>query len=536
VNVALVVPRFEAPASSVSRRVEERLAAALRDRSDGVTVLTTDVPESKRDGIAVIPFKTDPHDERRLRALEWRLNDGDRTAAQRSAGLSEVELDALIANRSNSTQLLTYLARHVDDFDVIVFFGYETGLALRGWRIASSRTAVVAKLEMDAGAHLPPVTAMMLGAARVLFATDAEAAAARSLYGPAISATGRVIGSLEDGTSESVDRLRNEFAEIAARRGPSPRRAARRVFHHLRRARYADSETVLALQLDELLRGSGYRSRVVSDDRDPRLGAQVGDSSEVDADDSTSLAYGDLVAEEASRAGWAGKIVIGDALPTITAADGSSATVPPFLDIESWSVEPLRDEIVALSDGRTNLLCVGDVHPRNRVLELVEIFHHYVAMDFDSRLILAGPLLDEAYTERVRRHVDRRGLEGRVRLTGTVSRPALAAMYRTASVFVSVRDRYETGLSLLEAMAFDVPICVRDTVSANAVAAGKSILFSELSSAFQVAALWRVVVTDDPLRDAIVTSQRSRLALLTPERTRRALEDAMGFSSDLLRA
>lgn len=494
-------------------------------------------PEGEQEvgGVRILRFRADRRDERKLRQIEGRLNAAGSPPGERAASLDEVEMNALLANRFNSTQLLTYLARHIDDFDSIVFVGDYTGLTLRGWRIAAGRTAVLIKIENVADSYLPPAAGMMFGVGCVLVRSDEEQALARKIHGPGIAARTRVVGSLGHGDEGSFDRFRAALLEIAAQHGPGPRQEAAPIVHHLARAEYAQSETLLALQLDALLRRSGYRSCVVSSYRDDRLGGQVVDPPESGGPDAISIAYGKQGELDQARP-FLGKMSLDDALPVFERGDGLRVRIPLFLDNEAWNVEPQREVMLPLADGQTNLLCVGDVRPDNRVLELVEVFRYYITMDFKSRLIVAGTHVDAGYAQRVREHIARRGLGGRVQLTGTVSRPALAAMYRTARAFVSLRDRYETGLSLLEAMAFDVPICVRDNPSARAVTGGKAILFSGLASAFEVAALWRVVTSDEPLRDRLVGSQRAQLASLTPDRTRRALEEALGLAPNLVRA
>jgi glycosyltransferase involved in cell wall biosynthesis len=504
-----------------------RIAGALRDSSDRVTILAacaSDPGERVENETRVIRFRFDRSDVKRFRAIERRLGEGDASPAQRAAALTEVEVDAFVRNLPNSTRLLSYLARHTDEFDAILFIGGDTGIALRGWRIARERTAVLSRIVDVPQAHLEPFAAMLLGAGAIALGSEAEVELAREIYGPSISVRSTVM--------ESPESLREMLVSISARRGPTLRSGARPIRHYLPSAQYGESTTLLAIQLDTLLRDAGYRSRVVSPDRDFRLGAQVADPSEEELLEALDVGYGD---EDAFPR--APRIELGaEALPSFVDVDGRRTPIPPYLNIESWSVEPPRAVFAPLADGKNNLLCVGDIVPDNRILELIELYRYYVMMDFDSRLILAGPKPDEEYGARVREYIARCGLQSRVQLTGTVSQPALAAMYRTARAFVSVRKRFETGLSLLEAMAFDVPVCVLDTPSSRALTGGKTVLFSGLSSAMEVAALWRAVVTNVSLRDRIVASQRSYLASLTPERTLRAVEDALGLANDLVRA
>ena len=523
------------------------LIRKLRGRSDSVSILTTcasrpeepwdaaryEPGEFEIEGMRVQRFRIDKRDVRRFAELDRLLQPPEnRNASARP--LLDAERSELIATSINSTPLLSHLARHADDYDAVVFLASFSGVVLRGWRIAQAHTVIAGTIANDRSALFRATRAMMLGARGVLLESEAAETRARSFYGPGILAHSAVFGTPDD-IARTIDRVGRISQTSPHESAVSPTiRTAAQVVHHLARAEYAESQTVLALGLNALLNRNGYRSSVTADERDERLGTQV-EPATADSDAETvRVVYGAIAAQSSDDRASA-TVTLGGTLPMLRRADGNHATIPLFVDLDAWNIEPARKVTQPLSDGRTNLLCLGDVAPQQRVLELVEIFRHYRLLDVDARLVVVGRVQDLAYAALVRAYVDRCGLGDRVQLLGTLSQPALAAVYRTARAFVSLRDRYETGLSLLEAMAFNVPICARDVPTARALTEGKTVLFSGLRHPIQVAALWRALTLEGALRERVISAQSRYLRTRTAERTLRVLESAIGSALDVAR-
>ncbi|MGC8484323.1 MAG: glycosyltransferase, partial [Candidatus Baltobacteraceae bacterium] len=167
---------------------------------------------------------------------------------------------------------------------------------------------------------------------------------------------------------------------------------------------------------------------------------------------------------------------------------------------------------------RSNLLAVAPIAPQNRQLESIDLFARYLAFDSTARLSLVGPILDDEYARSVQQRIEALALEHRILLPGVVSQPALAAFYRTAHLFISLRDRYATGLSLLEAMAFDLPICALACEDAREILCGAGILATGLERPLEIAALWRLAIADASVRAPVLAGQRRRLAGISAER------------------
>jgi glycosyltransferase involved in cell wall biosynthesis len=119
------------------------------------------------------------------------------------------------------------------------------------------------------------------------------------------------------------------------------------------------------------------------------------------------------------------------------------------------------------------LLCVAALTPRKGQTDLLAALAPLRKRDW--RLMLAGSLERSPPTvEAIRRQITDLALDGRVELAGEVSAARLAALYRTADLFV-LPTRFEGyGMALTEALAHGLPVvsctagAVPDTVPPDA--------------------------------------------------------------------
>lgn len=193
--------------------------------------------------------------------------------------------------------------------------------------------------------------------------------------------------------------------------------------------------------------------------------------------------------------------------------DVKAVRIPPIPlpNADRWTIAPDPVLMDALQDGRRNILFVGEIGEHNRQLEMLEIFAHYLTIDFDARLALVGRVVDQRYHHALMERVERTGVSQRILVPGLVSEPALAAFYRTASIYCSVADGAALAVPILEAMQFNVPVCVTRTMAAEAILASSGILVDDAGDRLRLAAVWNVVATDPQTRSAVLASQNTRL-------------------------
>jgi glycosyltransferase involved in cell wall biosynthesis len=108
----------------------------------------------------------------------------------------------------------------------------------------------------------------------------------------------------------------------------------------------------------------------------------------------------------------------------------------------------------------TALLCVGALTPTKGQDLLVGALADVAHLAWTCTL--TGPLRDPAYVAAVRAAVHRHGFDGRVHLTGPLTRPALDAAYAAAGLLV-VPSRAETyGMVVTEALVRGIPVLCSD--------------------------------------------------------------------------
>lgn len=190
--------------------------------------------------------------------------------------------------------------------------------------------------------------------------------------------------------------------------------------------------------------------------------------------------------------------------------------LPLAIDPSKWNTPP--DEVLMrqLQDGKRNLLFVGRYAPNKCQHHLVEAFAHYLALDPDARLILAGyGDSNDPYVQNLQRTVDNCGVREHVIMPGHVSDTQLHAYYRTAHLFWSMSEHEGFCVPLVEAMWFDVPVLAFRSSAVPEAMAEAGLMFNDKSELNESAALASKLVTDFSLKEAILIKQRRRRIAFT---------------------
>jgi len=113
-----------------------------------------------------------------------------------------------------------------------------------------------------------------------------------------------------------------------------------------------------------------------------------------------------------------------------------------------------------IGEGAVVLLCVGTFEPRKAQAALVMAFAQIADSFPDTLLVLVGAI-PSTYSEAVRELVVELGLESRIRVEPVVD--DVFAWYLSADVFVLGSDVESMPRTLLEAMAFEIPVLATST-------------------------------------------------------------------------
>jgi glycosyltransferase involved in cell wall biosynthesis len=226
------------------------------------------------------------------------------------------------------------------------------------------------------------------------------------------------------------------------------------------------------------------------------------------------------VAQLAARTDLGIAVSAFNATDLVAAGYRETVVAPIILDAGTFAGGVDEGLVGELSGGGSAWLFVGRLAPNKAQHDLVKAFALYRRVfDPGARLWLVGGSSSDAYLRAVRGLVSALGLEGAVRLAGSVSAEELAAYYRAADVFVCASDHEGFCVPLLEAMHHGLPVVAYASSAVPETLGGAGVCLPEKSPGVVAAAVWRVVA-DAGVRRALVAAGRRRLADFAPERTR----------------
>ncbi|MFH2067797.1 MAG: glycosyltransferase family 4 protein [Pseudomonadota bacterium] len=194
------------------------------------------------------------------------------------------------------------------------------------------------------------------------------------------------------------------------------------------------------------------------------------------------------------------------------------AVLPICVNPDKWNQPADPRLMTRLQDGMINLLFVGRIAPNKCQDHLIESFYHYLSMDPHARLILVGhgqPA--DPYYIHLKKIIAKHNLMRRVFLVGQVTESELQAYYRTAHLFWSMSEHEGFCIPLIESMWFDVPVLSFKSTAVPETLGDAGLLFNSKEDPACVAALAKLMVRDEKLRNAVLDAQRKRRSDFLPE-------------------
>jgi glycosyltransferase involved in cell wall biosynthesis len=155
-----------------------------------------------------------------------------------------------------------------------------------------------------------------------------------------------------------------------------------------------------------------------------------------------------------------------------------SAIIPLAIDDSLWNadhnLEPFCSRHALLNDS-SYVLVLNRLHPVKGLEALIDVFSEATRANGLQgwRLVIAGDG-EASYVERLKRHAQERDAERRILFTGWLDGSAKIAALQGAALFALPSRHENFGLSVVEALAFGVPVLISDQVSlaASVQAAG----------------------------------------------------------------
>jgi glycosyltransferase involved in cell wall biosynthesis len=161
---------------------------------------------------------------------------------------------------------------------------------------------------------------------------------------------------------------------------------------------------------------------------------------------------------------------------------------------------------------RTNdWLFVGRLVENKCQHDLIRAFAAYArAYHPSARLLLVGDDSNGHYVARLHDEAEALGIADRVEVKGKLSHQDLLTCYRESGLFVCLSEHEGFGVPLLEAMATGLPVMAFARAAVPETLGGAGILLRD-KGPWEVAALAKVVLDDEALRDRLVARQFERL-------------------------
>lgn len=203
--------------------------------------------------------------------------------------------------------------------------------------------------------------------------------------------------------------------------------------------------------------------------------------------------------------------------------------LPLAIDPRKWSFPPDPAVMDQMQDGRTNILFVGRFAPNKKQDDLLRAFASYLEHDPDARLILVGkPEEADPYVDYLQTLISELGIGGSVLQPGSIADTQLAAYFRSAHLFWSMSEHEGFCVPLIEAMWFDVPIFAFKASAVPETLGAAGLMFTSKENWEELAAMARLLVADQVLRDKLVRAQRLRRLHFLPAQVRPILFEIAG--------
>ena len=156
----------------------------------------------------------------------------------------------------------------------------------------------------------------------------------------------------------------------------------------------------------------------------------------------------------------------------------------------------IKEPDCSLQDASPYLLFVSTLFPHKNVAFLIRVFKRVIDSRPDLKLVIVGRDVDGAIAS-LTALADSLGMKDKVIFTGGISDNELTHWYANARVFVFPSLTEGFGLSVLEAMAFGVPIVASNRTSIPEVVGGAGIVLDPVNEDEWAQAILSIVDQND---------------------------------------
>lgn len=184
--------------------------------------------------------------------------------------------------------------------------------------------------------------------------------------------------------------------------------------------------------------------------------------------------------------------------------------LPLAFDPGRYNLPPDPALLNRFATGGPNLLFVGRVAPNKKQEDLIKLLYAYHRIRPEARLLLVGSLWLENYVNWLNWLIHDLDLRQSVHFLGHTNQAQLVAAYQSAHLFVSMSEHEGFGMPLLESIYFNLPIMAYAAAGIPGTLGPAGVLFHHKEYE-ALAELADLLITDQPLRQRLITQQSARL-------------------------
>jgi len=208
-----------------------------------------------------------------------------------------------------------------------------------------------------------------------------------------------------------------------------------------------------------------------------------------------------------------------------TAGYKNTGVLPVMYDFSKLQNAPDAGILDSLNDGYINIMFLGRLSPNKKQDDIIKTFFYYKTLiNPNSRLIIAGSYDGmEKYLNELVCLTEYLNLKD-VHFCGKVSYAAMAALYKSADIFLSMSEHEGFCVPLLESMYFGTPILAYKAPGVAETLADSGVLFDKKDYKI-VAEIMDIMIKKQDFRDNVIKKQTERLAYFDKNKIRQKFMD-----------
>ncbi|MFI3237868.1 MAG: glycosyltransferase [Lachnospiraceae bacterium] len=185
--------------------------------------------------------------------------------------------------------------------------------------------------------------------------------------------------------------------------------------------------------------------------------------------------------------------------------------VPILIPFDDYKMTADSTTMTKYSDGWTNIIFVGRVAPNKKHEDIIKCFSYYKKyVNPTSRLILVGSYNEnDLYYQKLVHYVALLDVED-VIFTGHIKFEQILAYYRVGDLFLCMSEHEGFCIPLVEAMYFEVPIIAYESTAIPYTMQGIGAIANDKNPIF-IAKLMDTILKNPKLKDDIVEQQKQVL-------------------------